>query len=108
MFPDVDFCRNPEAICTSTDHPELKWVAGLYFYMNEVQSVSDDTWKYLDQLRAFVDSGMRASDTSFIDGVSGIVNRGCPSVTDCSTGPAHNVEIRRSNFRTVLGAMQLV
>lgn len=25
-YPDIDFCRDPEAICSREDHPELKWI----------------------------------------------------------------------------------
>lgn len=35
----------------------------------------DSGWSYIDNLKAFVRGGMQ--DTSFIDAVSGIVNRGC-------------------------------
>jgi hypothetical protein len=35
----------------------------------------DDGWNYISNLKAFVSGGMQ--DTSFIDAVSGIVNRGC-------------------------------
>eukprot|EP00798_Chlamydomonas_sp_ICE-L_P007361 gene7361-485_t len=108
MFPEVDFCKNPEAICTSTMYPQLKWVAGLYYYMSEVQPWDDGKWNYFQQLRAFVAGGMRADDRSFIDGVSGIVNRGCPSAVSCITGPVHGADERNENFRVVLKAMQLV
>ena len=38
LYPDVDFCRDPESICSSTTHPELKWVAGLFYWMSSVQT----------------------------------------------------------------------
>jgi len=100
-FPDIDFCRDPQAICSSTRYPELKWIAGLFFWMNSVQSYKHEEWAYEDQLRAFVDGGMNSN--SFIDGISGIVNRGCHS--NCPTGPVLKMEQRRSNFYTVLQAM---
>ena len=33
-YPDVDFCEQPDAICASDEHKELKWIAG-YFYWTE-------------------------------------------------------------------------
>ena len=42
--------------------------------MKSVQTY-DSGWSYIDNLKAFVRGGMQ--DTSFIDAVSGIVNRGC-------------------------------
>ena len=62
-------------ICNSSEYNELKWIAGMFYWIESVQSYSKDGWDYLTELRAFVEGGL--SDTSFIDGVSGIVNRGC-------------------------------
>lgn len=25
-YPDIDFCRDPEAVCSSEEHKELKWI----------------------------------------------------------------------------------
>jgi len=43
--------------------------------MESVQSYDEGGWKYKDELARFVERGMQG--TSFIDAVSGIVNRGC-------------------------------
>jgi len=106
LFPDVDFCRTPDQICTSTEHPDLKWVAGLFYWTKEVQGypeVNAYNFDYLNELKSFTDSGNLA-DSSFIDKCSGIVNRGCPSRTSCPAGAVHEVEKRAANFRTVLSA----
>eukprot|EP00798_Chlamydomonas_sp_ICE-L_P010157 gene10157-8061_t len=88
LFPDIDFCKNPQAICSSTQYPQLKWIAGLYYCLTEVLTWSAQSFDYESQLRAFVDGGMRSGDTTFIDDVSGIVNRGCPGlVQPCPAGP---------------------
>ena len=47
----------------------------MFYWIESVQSYNEEGWDYLTELRSFVEGGM--SDTSFIDGVSGIVNRGC-------------------------------
>ena len=73
----------------------------------QVQPWNDGTWNYISRLRNFVLAGMPASDTSFIDGVSGIVNRGCAALS-CPAGAVDGVDGRRANFRTVLSAMKLV
>jgi hypothetical protein len=104
LYPDVDFCADPEVICASDDHPELKWVAGLFYWMSSVQTYEKNGWKYLEELRAFVDGGM--TDMSFIDGVSGIVNRGCHDAP-CGTGELHNGPERKANFQKVLSVMGL-
>ena len=104
LYGDVDFCADPESICASTTHPELKWVAGLFYWMSSVETYEEDGWRYLDELRAFVDGGM--SDVGFIDSVSGIVNRGCHA-PPCASGPVDGNEDRRANFDTVLRVMGL-
>jgi hypothetical protein len=104
LYPDVDFCSNPEVICASTKHPELKWIAGLFYWMSSVQSYDQGGWNYLAQLRAYVDGGFSGHD--FIDAVSGIVNRGCHN-PPCGTGPVDGGPERRANFDKVLKAMGL-
>jgi len=104
LYPDLDFCEDPEAICASTDHPELKWIAGLFYWMSSVQSYDEDGWAYLDAVRDFVDGGL--TDPGFIDAVSGIVNRGCHS-PPCATGPVDGADERRRNFDSVLRVMGL-
>ena len=29
-YPNIDFCKDPGAVCTREEHPELKWI-GEYF-----------------------------------------------------------------------------
>jgi len=74
-YPQVDFCKDPEIICSSPEYKELKWIAGEFYWMESVQGYNEGGWDYLTELRKFVDGGM--TGTAFIDGVSGIVNRGC-------------------------------
>ena len=74
-YPSIDFCRDPEAICSSSEHPELKWVAGMFYWLESVQKYDERGWNYMEQLHKFVDEGM--TGRAFIDAVSGIVNRGC-------------------------------
>ncbi len=102
LYPGIDFCQDPEVICRSTEHPELKWVAGLFYWMSSVQEYDSDGWRYLEQLRAYVAGGM--TDDGFIDSVSGIVNRGCHN-PPCATGPVDGGAERRENFHTVLRVM---
>lgn len=104
LYPSVDFCGDPEVVCASKDHPELKWVAGLFYWMSSVQTYEKNGWTYVGKLRAFVEGGL--TDAAFIDGVSGIVNRGCHDAP-CGTGELHNGPLRRSNFEKVLKVMGL-
>mmetsp|Transcript_3771 Transcript_3771/g.6670 ORF Transcript_3771/g.6670 Transcript_3771/m.6670 type:complete len:365 (-) Transcript_3771:293-1387(-) len=38
LFPNVDFCKNPEAICSGKYSYSLMWVTGLLFWVETVQS----------------------------------------------------------------------
>ena len=103
LLPPLSPTLLSQLICSSTDHPELKWIAGLYYYMTDVQPTDVDNWNYFYKLKAFVDNGMGAQHNGFIDGVSSIVNRGGPFA-----GGVHGIQDRRDNFRTVLIGMGLV
>jgi len=101
LYPDIDFCKNPNAICQENE--ELKWIAGFFYWMNSVQTYSKNDWKYFDQLANWVDDGgIDSLDTSFIDGVSGIVNRGCHDPPNCGTGEMHGKEERSNNFIKII------
>ncbi len=105
LYPDVDFCRRPDALCASAEHPELKWIAGLFYWVNKMQTFDADGFSYSQRLRAFVDGGF--TDTSFIDAVSSIIDRGCPR-QHCETGEVDNIPGRRANFDKVMRALALI
>jgi len=106
LYPDIDFCQSPDAICDGGP-PELKWIAGFFYWLNSVQPYHDskDGWDYLAELKNWVDGGMNVVDTNFIDGASGIVNRGCHNPPNCGTGDLHGGPERVTNFKSVLKAM---
>jgi predicted chitinase len=101
-YPDVDFCKDPEAICASQEHQELKWIAGMFYWVESLQAYSERGWDYITELHKFVDEGMQG--TSFIDGVSGVVNRGCHD-PPCGTGEVDGMHERAGNFEKVLQAL---
>src|SRR5210317_555510 len=98
-YPSIDFCKDPEQICSSSAFKELKWVAGMFYWMESVQSYNEGGWKYMDELAKFVEGGMQG--TAFIDAVSGIVNRGCHN-PPCGTGALDGGHERSQNFKKVL------
>ncbi|KAL3786230.1 hypothetical protein HJC23_002481, partial [Cyclotella cryptica] len=104
QYPDIDFCKTPDAICVDSNHPELKWIAGFFYWMESVQNYDKDGWYYLTELHKFVNGGM--SDMRFIDSVSGIVNRGCHN-PPCATGEVDGLLERRANFESILAAVGL-
>ena len=110
LYADLDLCSNPELVCSTQEHKEIKWIAGLFFWMNEVQGYNDvggtyANWNYHNELKAYVDGGL--TGTQFIDDVSGIVNRGCPDTSCPVSGAVDGLDKRRENFTKVLVALGL-
>ncbi len=114
LYADIDFCAAPETICSSKKHKELKWIAGLFYWMNAVQSYEGTGkyagWDYKTELKKYVDSDFGKNGytplngISFIDAISGIVNRGCPDTTCPVSGLVHGGVNRKQNFIKVLDA----
>merc|ERR1712039_870792 len=102
-----EFCGGAGCKGDPPSPPELKWISGFFYWLNSVQSYqADDGWNYLGELKKWSDAGMDTSDTSFIDGASGIVNRGCYNPPACGTGQLDGGEFRAANFKKVLTAMK--
>lgn len=108
VYPSIDFCKNPNSICDPSSPPELKWVAGMFYWLNAVQPYNSGGWNYITELKKWVDNGMKTTDKSFINGASGIVNRGCHNPPNCNTGELHAGTERAANFEKVLKAMGLI
>lgn len=107
LYPEIDFCKNPGAPCEDGAPPELKWIAGFFYWLNDVQSYVDaDGWVYMEKLRNWTDAGMNTGDRSYIDACSGIVNRGCYN-PPCGGNPMDGGDERAANFATVLKAMKV-
>jgi len=115
LFPQIDFCRNPNAICEAGGPPELKWIAGFFYWLNAVQTYSTvagdygdpNPYNYIDELKAWVDGGMSSANVRFINGASGIVNRGCHNPPNCDTGVLDGEKDRQQYFNEMLAAMGL-
>ena len=112
LFPTVDFCRDPGAICRA-DHPELKWVAGFFYWLESVQSYDVRGGNYMRTLTEWIANGADLDDHTLIDFTSGVVNRGCwdAPTTDsqpdpCGNGPVHGLDKRRAHFAQVVNAFK--
>jgi hypothetical protein len=77
----------------------LNDAAGLFYWVESLQSYDVGGWNYIAELEKFVDGGMKGND--FIDAVSGIVNRGCHN-PPCATGDVDGKSERASNFFKVI------
>lgn len=103
-YPDINFCEHPDAICSSEEHKELKWIAGMFYWVESLQSYNSGGWNYINELQKWVDGGMVGN--SFIDSVSGIVNRGCHN-PPCAAGAVDGQFERSTNFWKVLSEFGL-
>ena len=96
-YPSLDFCDDPQALCSSTQYTELKWVAGMASWTMLVQPYNQGGWEYIPELIEFVDGGM--VDESFIAAVSRILISGCH---DDSCGEVEPEYERAKNFKMIL------
>jgi len=99
LYPDIDFCLNPEATCASAVTEELKWSTAFFEWSERVQRYNDTGWDYTDRLFDFFDDGM--VDDTFIDEVGRILVRGCIP-DECSDLEVRFVDERKSNFYTII------
>jgi hypothetical protein len=61
VYPDADFCADPEAICKHPKTEELRWVLAMLEWTDQIQSynnlndagVMKAGWNYRDQLTYF-------------------------------------------------------
>lgn len=104
MFPDVDFCRNPQAVCSHEKYPDLKWIAGMFRWITEVQTYDRGEFSYMQRLINFVDGGLQ--DWSFVHGVSGLVTQGCHE-PPCIEGVEFDGAGRKATFIKTLKLLGL-
>ena len=105
MFPDIDFCKSPSAVCDSTTYPDLKWISGMFRWITEVQTYNVNEWDYMQQLKNFVDGGLK--NWEFIHRVSGIVTQGCHT-PPCLDGAYFDGVERKAIFVKTLKLLGLV
>lgn len=53
LFPDVDFCRDPGEICAGVESIKLRWISGMYAFMENVQKYNEDGFSYNGKLLSF-------------------------------------------------------
>ena len=106
LYPDIDFCTNPQAICSNNGHyPELKWIAGMFRWITEIQTYNRGSFNYMQELINFVDGGLQ--DMSFIHGVSGIIMQGCHDPPCANKGGEFNGASRKATFIKTLRILGL-
>jgi hypothetical protein len=103
----IVYANNTQIVKHTTTTKETKtYHYHLYYWVESVQGYNvGDGWTYVSELQKFVDGGMKG--TSFIDSISGIVNRGCHK-PPCAAGPVDGGPERAQNFKNVLKELQMV
>ena len=99
LYPDIDFCRDPEATCSSSYGEELRWTTSMLEWADTVQRYNNDGWVYEDELFKFVDGGM--TNDRFIDDTNRILSRGC-HINGCSDLEVRMADERKANFYTII------
>ncbi|KAL7518476.1 hypothetical protein ACHAWX_003298 [Stephanocyclus meneghinianus] len=99
IYPNIDFCQYPEAVCSSDATNELRWTIAMFEWAERIQRYTGDQWLYENQLKSFVDGGMK--DDSFIDSVGRILSWGCHQ-EGCSDVEVRHADQRKANFYLIL------
>lgn len=103
MFPDVDFCLDPSQICAGVHSTKLRWIIGLYHWIENVQSYNEDGFNFMEELNAYV--GDNLDDENFFLMVTRIHLFGC-HLSSCSDA-IPDMDDRIRNFEKVLSALNL-
>ena len=107
---NVDFCEHPEAICSDytipvsesnrfpivVDTSDAKYLIGLAYWIEYVQTFEWGSWNYLNRLKLFVEGGM--VDTTFVDDFSEIV---LDSTRDAAARKAYFIKALEAIFSEV-------
>jgi hypothetical protein len=99
LYPDIDFCANPEATCSSPVAEDLRWRTGMFEWSDRVQRYNSDGWDYKDQLLKLVDGDLGyESLLEFITSTSRILSNGCHQ-RGCAQPNNPEFEIKRLDER---------
>eukprot|EP00986_Skeletonema_menzelii_P010229 scaffold4939_cov149-Skeletonema_menzelii.AAC.2 len=108
LYPDIDFCSNPEVICDHIRTHELRWLIGFLDWSDRVETYVDSNtgWSYMDELKKFVDNGMVGD--AFINAVTNIVTKNCHNLDLCAETWGEDPDKdyfqlnRRTDFRNIM------
>lgn len=81
MYPDINFCVDPEVICKHPKTNELRWVLGMLEWSDRIQSYNNlnPGWNYIDELKNFA-KGYSADgviNEEFVKAVVNITTQNC-------------------------------
>ena len=99
LYPDVSFCLDPEATCSSQYTDEMRWTTAMFEWVDRVQ-LYEQGWNYKEELMQFVDDGAEEGDP-FIDNVIRVFHGDCHR-EGCSGRPIRFENERRKNFYHII------
>ena len=105
MFPDVDFCLDPGQICAGLNSTKLRWVTGMYHWIDQVQHYNEDGFNYLEELDKYVDDNL--DDENFFKLATKIHLFGCHLDSCLPKEKVPDMDARVRNFEKVLSAFNL-
>ena len=105
MFPNVDFCNDPGQICAGFDSIPLRWISGMYHWMENVQKYDNGGFNYKNELVRYVNGGL--TNTKFFDGAANIHVLGCHKTNCSSTKSLTDMDARVRAFETVMSLFGL-
>jgi len=98
-YPSVDLCKAPNLICEGPN--DLKWLSGLYYWVDKVQVNLDPVPEYNVPAFNFNEELMQAVQSEDSNDMaarcSGLVNRGCASGTQCAAGEVDKLHDRQAS-----------
>ena len=105
MFPNVDFCNDPGQICAGFDSIPLRWISGMYHWMENVQKYDNGGFNYKNELVRYVNGGL--TNTKFFDGAANIHVLGCHKTNCSSSKSLTDMDARVRAFETVMSLFGL-
>lgn len=103
LYPDIDFCQNPEHICNSIKrNPKIVWDIAFFEWIERIQSYDDGDFNYIEALNKFVEGGMH-DGLSFMNAVSKILTEGSANGEDKVPFSSQ----RLSHFNLLMDHLQL-
>ena len=102
LYPNIDFCLDPEATCSSSFGEELSWTISMFEWAERVQTYQNNDWNYENELKRFLDNGM--VDDTFIENVNRVLALGCHT-KGCSNREVRMEDERKANFYTIINGI---
>ena len=103
-FPDIDLCLEPGQICAGPASPALRWITGLYHWMENIQIYSEEDGNYKEQLFSYVNGNLNNED--FFNFATKLYVLNCVGES-CGDRVVTDIDDRLRAFETVLNIFNI-